>query len=168
MYTEKQIINQLSEHLEVFRSLLTRVPEHKVKWKEKPEKWCLLEIICHLYDEEREDFRARVDAVLHDRKLQPFDPLVWVRERRYIEQDFQQKLHDFLLERERSVEWLQSLQNPQWGKTYDHPKLGALSAGFFLTNWLAHDYLHIRQIMRVNYAYLNMQNGIDLNYAGNW
>lgn len=26
-----------------------------------PEKWCLLEIVFHLYDEEREEFRARVN-----------------------------------------------------------------------------------------------------------
>ena len=43
-----------------------------------------------------------------------------------------------------------------------------MSAKLFLTNWLAHDYLHIRQIIRYQYHYLKESTAIDLGYAGNW
>lgn len=33
-------------------------------------------------------------------------------------------------------------------------------------NWLAHDYLHMRQIIK--YQYLKEKTNIDLQYAGNW
>ena len=38
----------------------------------------------------------------------------------------------------------------------------------FSPNWLAHDYLHIRQIIRLKFAYLQQLSKEDLSYAGNW
>jgi hypothetical protein len=49
-----------------------------------------------------------------------------------------------------------------------HPELGMLRAKIFLANWLAHDYLHIRQIIRYQFEYLKVKTEVDLNYAGNW
>ena len=43
-----------------------------------------------------------------------------------------------------------------------------MSAKLFLTNWLDHDYLHIRQIIRYQYQCLKEQTHIDLQYAENW
>lgn len=43
-----------------------------------------------------------------------------------------------------------------------------MSAKLFLTNWLAHDYLHIRQVNRMRYLYLKTQTGIPLDYAGDY
>ena len=53
----------------------------------------------HLYDEEREDFRRRLDHVLFhpDQTVaQAFNPRGWVVERRYNEQDFEQTVAGFL------------------------------------------------------------------------
>ncbi len=43
-----------------------------------------------------------------------------------------------------------------------------MTAKMFLSNWLAHDYLHIRQITKLKYDYLKQLTNEDLNYAGNW
>jgi hypothetical protein len=43
-----------------------------------------------------------------------------------------------------------------------------MSARLFLHNWLAHDYLHIRQINRLKFAYLKAHSDISLDYAGAW
>ena len=167
---EKRIIDELGRNREVFRGLLQDIEEQLYLWKPGPGKWCLLEVICHLYDEERDDFRARTRHVLENptAPMTPFDPLARVSERKYMQQDFNEKLQAFLQERIRSVKWLQSLQNPHWENTYAHPKLGPLTAKMFLSNWLAHDYLHIRQINRIKYEYLKTQSGENLNYAGQW
>ena len=71
-----------------------------MRWKVSPEKWCLLEIICHLYDEEREDFRARLQSVLNDpsQALPLSDPEAWIASRQYLQQDFAAKLDAFLQE----------------------------------------------------------------------
>jgi len=43
-----------------------------------------------------------------------------------------------------------------------------MTASMFFSNWLAHDYLHIRQITRLKYDYLKQLTNEDLSYAGTW
>ncbi len=166
----KKITEELQRNKNVFRELLNNIPGESIHWSQNPEKWCLLEVICHLYDEEREDFRTRVKCVMEDPSLPPpsFDPLVWVEARKYKEQNYDRVLSSFLKERENSVEWLKSIKDPEWANAYVHPKLGPMSVYLFLTNWLAHDYLHIRQIIRLKFDYLKWKSGESLNYAGDW
>jgi hypothetical protein len=166
----QEITKELSSNKTIFRQMLSGLHEDMILWRPLPEKWCMLEIICHLYDEEREDFRARTKQVLENPGLQlpQFDPQAWVESRRYMEQDYQAKLNDFLEERTQSVEWLQNLADPDWNNAYDHPKIGKMTAWMFLSNWLAHDYLHIRQVMKLKFEYLKIKANEDLTYAGSW
>jgi len=165
-----KIIQELTRNKLVFKELLVGLSEGEYLWKQNPDKWCLLEISCHLYDEEREDFRTRTKQVLESPELPlpKIDPVDWVKKRKYLQQNFSQKLNDFLSEREQSVKWLNSLENPKWDNAYNHPELGKMTAKLFLSNWLAHDYLHIRQITRLKFDYLKYKSGEDLSYAGNW
>lgn len=161
---------QLGHNKEVFRSLLGSVEKSQYLWKPAPDKWCLLEVICHLYDEERYDFKARVQHVLQspEKEMPAIDPQGWVEAHRYMAQDYDIVLHAFLVERGRSQNYLNSLVMPQWENVHNHPKLGAVTAGFFLNNWLAHDYLHIRQIIALKYQYFLSNSKEKLNYAGDW
>ncbi|HYD22465.1 MAG TPA: DinB family protein [Flavipsychrobacter sp.] len=164
------IVSELSRNKNVFRDLFSGLKEPQIRWSQAPGKWCLLEIICHLYDEEREDFRARVAHILNDatKEMPKIDPVAWVTERKYIEQNYDEMTAKFVAEREKSIEWLQSLQNPDWQLFYRHPKVGPVSAELIFTNWLAHDYLHVRQITRLKYDYLKAHTAVPLDYAGEW
>ena len=164
------IAKALGRNKEVFNSMLSGLPEVEYRWKPTEDKWCLLEIICHLYDEERDDFRARVRHALEtpEKPLLPIDPEGWVKSRKYVEQDYQEAVNKFLFERNLSLDWLKSLKDPNWESTTIHPILGSMSAKLYLTNWLAHDYLHIRQINRVKYQYLQSVTPQRLSYAGEW
>ena len=164
------IINQLERNLEVFQGLLQGQNAESYQWKPSPTSWCLLEVVCHLLDEEREDFRARTKLALAngENEFIPIDPVGWVTERAYLEQNYPAVRNAFLEERRQSVAWLRSLQDPHWQNTLNHPDLGALSAAHFLANWLAHDHMHIRQILRIQHAYLAHTTGQDLSYAGPW
>ena len=166
----EKIFEELERNKYVFQEILNNIPRESILWSQNPDKWCLLEVVCHLFDEEREDFRTRVKCVLEDPDTPPpsFDPLVWVKEREYKKQNYDQVLSRFLSEREISIEWLKSIKDPEWSNTYMHPKLGPMSAYLFLTNWLAHDYLHIRQIIKLKFDYLKRESGESLNYAGDW
>lgn len=165
-----KIIEELARNREVFKSLLMQVAKDEYLYKPAPDKWNLLEIVCHLYDEEREDFRFRTKQTLFHPE-QPWPPILpaeWVTERAYHSKDYNETLQKFLYEREESIEWLQSLSYPKWENAYNHPKVGLLSASMLLANWLAHDYLHIRQIIRLKYQYLGAVSGEDMKYAGEW
>ncbi len=168
MYTH--IYQQLERHGDVFKSLLEGLSPDLYLWRQEPGKWCLLEILCHICDEEREDFRARLRHVLEhpEQALPPIDPVGWVTERQYSGQNYESKLAQFLAERQASVAWLHALSMPKWDNAYQHPKFGAMSGHMFLANWLAHDYLHIRQITRLKYDYLRFISGETLSYAGTW
>ncbi|MCF8451184.1 MAG: DinB family protein [Taibaiella sp.] len=161
---------ELSHNKEVFRSLLHGVEKEQYLWRPSPEKWCLLEVVCHLYDEECEDFRARVQHVLltPEDPMPPIDPQGWVVSRKYMEKDFDNELHGFLVERGRSVNFLTGLIAPMWYNTHIHPQLGSVTASMFLSNWLAHDYLHIRQINELKYLYFQQKTEEPLTYAGSW
>lgn len=167
---DRFIIDQLAQNRAVFLALLSGVSAKAYSWKPSPDKWSILEALCHLRDEEVEDFRTRVRCTLEQPDLPPppIDPGAWVQERRYQEQDFDQMLTSWLKEREVSVKWLRSLENPSWEYAFIHPEMGPRSAGMYLANWLAHDYIHIRQINRLKYGYFDSLVGQDLGYAGNW
>jgi hypothetical protein len=165
-----KITKELERNKTVFKELLSNSTKEEYLWKPSQNKWCLLEIVCHLHDEEIEDFRARVHSVLDnpESSLTPIDPFSWVAERKYFEQDYNTKVDSFIKEREKSIKGLLQLKAPNWDNTYQHPQLGPLSAKLFLSNWLAHDYLHIRQILKVKFDYLKYHSGENLNYAGKW
>ena len=162
------IIAELNRNKNVIEHLLSGISEEQQTWKPESDKWCLLEIICHLYDEEREDFRARVKHTLETpNEIMPsIDPAGWVNNRKYIEQPYNQKLQDFLDERTISVDWLKTLENPAWDNYYAHPTLGNLTAYQFLANWLVHDQIHIRQINRTKHQYFARLKEVDLGYSG--
>lgn len=167
----QSIILKLTGNRLTFGGLLKGISEEEYRWRPAENKWCLLEIACHLYDEERQDFGARLKSVLEtpERAIPEIDPEGWVQERKYWDWDFDDTVEKFLFERKQSVEWLRTLREPKWKNAYNHPKFGPLSAQMFLANWLAHDYLHIRQIVRLKYQFLkdHVEN-VTLAYAGKW
>jgi len=170
MISRETIIEDLGKNRFIFENLLKNKNKDEYLWKPTPDKWCLLEIICHLHDEEREDFRARTKHTLETptQPLPKIDPQGWVKSRIYIEQEYSEKLNQFLKERELSLEWIGSLSKPEWENYHEHPKFGKMTARMFLANWLAHDYLHMRQILNLKFQYLKTLTNEDLTYAGNW
>lgn len=165
------LITQLEINHTSFEGLLSASLSDEITWRPAEKKWCLLEIACHMYDEECEDFRARLKHVLENpkEKLPSIDPVGWVTARNYMGKNYETVVRDFLKERQQSVQWLRSLQSPDWKSAHQHHKFGPLSAEMFLANWVAHDYLHIRQILRLKYEYLKQATSeVSLMYAGEW
>jgi len=166
----KLIIEGLERNQKVFEQLFQGISREEYIWKDKSDRWCLLEIICHLYDEEREDFRKRTTHVLNtpDQQFEPIDPEGWVLKRAYMNQEYDTTLNNFLEERKVSIRWLRSLVNPQWNNISIHPEAGEMTAQQFIANWLAHDYLHFRQITMLKLDYLEYTSKEDFSYAGGW
>jgi len=165
------IIEKLEANASTFKILLENISTEPAHWKPSPEKWSLLEIVNHLYDEEREDFRQRIMNIFEDpqKEWAPIAPVDWVKEKEYAKRDMKASLNDFLDERKKSIAWLKSLNSPNWKAVHIHLKLGEMSAEKLLANWLAHDYLHIRQITFLHWGYLShIAPSINLDYAGNW
>ncbi|HRI84063.1 MAG TPA: DinB family protein [Ignavibacteria bacterium] len=165
-----EIINQLDSNSLVFKNLLSGVPEKLIHRKPSGSHWSLLEIVCHLYDEEKEDFRPRLAKIIAgDHNWDLIDPQDWVLSRKYSEKDFDSVLKDFLYERSVSVEWLKSLDVNFRNLKVTQPVFGEFSAIKMLSEWLAHDLLHIRQILKLKFDFLNESLQPDaVSYAGKW
>ncbi len=166
------LMTRLTRNVETIRNLVDDITKEQAQWKPKPTEWSILEVLNHLYDEEREDFRKRLDLVLHH-PGQPWpsnDPEGWVIERQYNNRDLADSLQKFLQERKQSVIWLEGLSSPDWNAQHTHPKWGAMSAGTLLSSWVVHDFHHIRQLAGLHRAYIALlvKGSYSIDYAGTW
>ena len=66
-----EIIHQLESNRLVFQSLLSGRNKEEYTFKPDNESWSILEILCHLIDEEREDFKTRIRNTLDTPLKQP-------------------------------------------------------------------------------------------------
>lgn len=165
------LIDQLEAQAGIIRELVQGVAHEQAAWKPAPERWSILEVVVHLLDEEREDFRVRLGLLLRDPKADwpPIDPQGWVTQREYAKRDLGETLKAFLKEREDSLAWLKGLESPAWDNVKTHPAAGALSAGDMLASWVAHDLLHIRQLAKLHYDYVRrLAEPYSVAYAGDW
>ena len=161
---------ELARGADGVRALVAGMSPAEARARPSPEAWSALEVICHLYDEEREDFRQRLDVILH-RPREPFppiDPEAWVADRRYNERDLAEMLDAFAAERARSLAWLKGLSAPDWETEYTN-EFGSLKAGDMLVAWAAHDNLHMRQLVELRRSRLvGLAAPYDVEYAGQW
>jgi len=164
----QNIIEDLHRNKEVFFMLFKDITETEYRWKANDDTWSLLELLAHLYDEEREDFRARVKHVVeHPGTLPPsINPAEWVKSRNYIGYNYAATLQKLLQEREESVLWLRTVPEELFDHSYMHPEVGKITAKLFLVNWLAHDRMHLRQFQNIRLNYLSNSCDDNLNYAG--
>ena len=161
---------ELASGAESIHQLLTGISPDDARCKPSADSWSMLEVVCHLYDEEREDFRQRLDIILHrpGDACPPIDPAGWVSARRYNERDMPEMLELFLSERRQSLEWLRGLTSPRWEAEYT-TRFGVMKAGDMLSSWVAHDHLHMRQLVELRrQRVLRLTQPYDVRYAGEW
>ena len=163
-------IKQLEDNAQRVRALVEGVDEEQGRWKPDAESWSILEVICHLLDEERYDFRVRLDITLNraDETWPDIDPEGWISAREYNKQDLATSLRSYMKEREASLVWLRSLKRADWEATYQAP-WGPITAGDLLASWVAHDLLHMRQLVELHWYYNEAQvQPYRMLYAGEW
>lgn len=166
----KTLYQELQNSTEMIRALLSGLTQGEAQVKPNPESWSVLEVTCHLYDEEREDFREHLDFILHrqNEEYHAIDPQAWIIERNYNQQDFLKMQEKFFAERQKSLAWLQEISDSDWEITYTS-QYGSVSAGEMLSCWIAHDNLHIRQLVELRRARIeNMTKPYPIEYAGEW
>jgi hypothetical protein len=144
------LTQMLAEQAKIIQVLVKDVSAAQSRWKPDPDRWSILEVVNHLYDEEREDFRVRLEILLRasDEPWPPIHPFEWITERRYNERELAASLEGFLAERRASLAWLQGLESPDWeaGVTTEW---GTMRAGDMAASWLVHDQWHIEQLIRL-------------------
>jgi hypothetical protein len=165
----EQLTQQMADNAARIRVLVQGVSTAQARWKPDPASWSILEVINHLYDEEREDFRVRLDLILH-KPGQPWPETTedWVHTRDYNNREIKSSLDNFLAERQASLQWLKTLSPPDWEVVYAAP-YGPMKAGDMFAAWVMHDLLHLRQLVELQRAYtLHLAEPYKVDYAGPW
>ena len=161
---------ELVDSTNMIMALLAGMSEEQARVKPDADSWSVLEVLCHLYDEEREDFREHLDFILHrqEQGWHPINPPAWVTERGYNNRNLREMKEKFFSERSKSLDWLKGLEGANWDTSYTAP-FGSMTAGDMLASWVAHDNLHLRQLVELRRARLERINQpYSIAYAGEW
>jgi len=149
---------QLAINRDRVAALARGISEDHARWKPDDETWSILEVICHLADEEEFDFPVRLKMILEkSEKLWPaIDPASWVVERQYNQADLYETLNRYMNLRNESLAWLDVHENPDWDTVFE-ASFGEISAGDMFVSWVSHDLLHLRQLVNLQRKYLAEQ-----------
>jgi DinB superfamily len=161
---------ELAGSTEMIRALLAGLNQEDARQKPSPADWSILEVVCHLYDEECEDFREHLDFILNRpiKEWHSINPEGWVTERSYNQKDFGEMQGKFFSERAKSLVWLKSIAGANWDTSFTS-EFGSMLAGEMLASWIAHDNLHIRQLTELRrYRIENISKPFAIVYAGEW
>ena len=166
----KALILELANGPAAVRALTLGISQEEATVKPDEASWSMLEVVCHLFDEEREDFRRRLDMILNHpgEDWPPINPRGWVQERGYNLRDLAEMLDAFDEERRISLMWLETLDEPDWeaGEVFEW---GTMKAGDMLAAWAAHDKLHLRQLVELRYGRVKcLADPYGVLYAGEW
>lgn len=160
---------RLEQQAQAIRALVQGVSKDEARWTPEPEVWSTLDVLNHLAYEEKHDFRARLRLVLQSpQETWPTgDPARGVTEdtRR---RTLPSALRAFLSARKESVNWLASLEAPDWNATCETP-FGHIKAGDIMAAWVAHDLLHARQLVELRWQrFKATAKPYSVRYAGPW
>ena len=161
------------------RAELARMPEILTRllggldaaaWRARPApaEWAPVEIVCHLRDEETEDFGARVRVIAEGgQRFAPIDPERVAIERRYGDDDGPRALAAFNERRAASLEFLAGLAPERLAGAVERPSGGALSGLDLLAAWVAHDRLHLAQLAAtLARSWADRWAPLQVDYAG--
>jgi len=162
-------IRRMNAQAEAIRALAQTFAGEQANWKPNAESWSLKEVLEHLYNEERGDFRRHLRTMWGEAQ-QPggYTPTA----------DANEALEGFLDERAASTAWLAALNAPggappDWGATitlhFGPTETRTFSAGDMLVSWVEHDILHLRQLVELMHAWNERQSApYATEYAGGW
>jgi len=104
----------------------------------------------------------------NDTPFPEIDPESRVAARGYNERALAKSLDDFASERRASIRWLADLRDPNWDAIHEQPNWRGTAADMF-ASWVAHDILHMRQLVRLRWRYtMEKLDPHKTDYAGSW
>ena len=131
----------------VLDALLAGCDDDAARTQPAPGEWSPVEILCHLRDEETEDFGARVRVIVDGAaEFAPIDPERWAEERRYREASLSDALEALCSRRRASLDLLAIVAPETLHGSRPHRRLGRLSGLDVLAAWVAHDRIHVAQL----------------------
>jgi len=143
----REILSRLEELPRVLASLVHGVSDEVLRRKPVPEKWSMLEILCHLRDVDQLFVERYSKVANHDRPaLRIFNQDELAALLKYNEDNPASVLRELRAVREEAVALLYALAHQSWQRFGLHPKRGEFSIAAAADHHLSHDSSHVNQI----------------------
>lgn len=165
----ERLTTQMEHNAQAIRALARDISDQQARWRPEPEAWSIVDVINHLAYEEKHDFWDRLDLALHrPRDSWPAGDSARGVTERSRQRELERAVALFLAAREESLAWLRDLGTPDWDATCEAP-FGQIRAGDVMAAWVAHDLLHLRQLVELRWALLIRDvETYEVRYAGDW
>lgn len=133
----------------------------EARWRPEPGEWCANECLGHILEAERRGFNGRIRTILAgDRPaLQGWDQEAVALAREDDRRDPDELLAEFLPLRADSVDLVRSLGAADLIRSGVHERVGELTIGDLIGEWVHHDRNHVRQMLAVTQARVWAQMG---------
>ena len=134
----------------VLRAELSALPAAVRTWHPAAGEWCAQEVLGHLIEAEKRGFAGRIRIILSspDRpELEGWDQEEVARARHDCARDWPGLWDEFAALRADSVTLAAGLRPADLARGAQHPKVGFLTVGDLLHEWVHHDRNHTRQIL---------------------
>lgn len=143
----REILLKLEELPKLLTSLLHGVSDEVLRRKPAPEKWSMLEILCHLRDVDQFFLERYSKVANHDRPtLRVFNQDELAALLKYNEDNPASVLRELRALREEAVALLYALAHQSWQRFGVHPTRGEFSIAAAADHHLNHDANHLNQI----------------------
>ncbi len=144
------LIDALRAAPAVFEALLHGCTQEQAKAaRGGGEGWSVVEIICHLRDNEECVLeRMRLMREVADPFIAAYDQEQWARERNYAAGNLREALAAFVRLRTSHIAELAALAPPEWERTGQHQERGRITIGDQTLRVVCHDAIHAAQLAR--------------------
>ena len=154
--TAEEIADLLQMSGDSFAGTLRSIPPQLASWHPTESEWCVNECVGHVVEAEKRGFAGRIRIILgaDNPKLQAWDSVAVEKARRDCERRPEELLEEFEPLRRDSIDLVRSLNPEQLTRPGLHPKVGSLTVGDILHEWVHHDGNHLRQALANVQAYM--------------
>ena len=149
---------ELKEHLDeaeksprLIAAAVSGLSDKILLFKPSPEKWCILEILCHLADMEiLYAYRSRQMLADKDATIAPIDQDAWARNLGYLETPANEMVALYGLNRHHNLRLLRRLKAADLEKSAYHPELKRpVTVAEYIGMLVRHGPNHLEQIERL-------------------
>ena len=154
--TPAEIAPLLDAAMTTLRAELGSLPERVLTAHPAPGEWCAKEVIGHLIEAERRGFAGRIRTMLVEANptLEGWDPDEVARARKDCARPIAELLAELAEIRPQSAALVRGLHDADLARAALHPKVGRISIGDILQEWVHHDRNHIKQALAGVQAYV--------------
>jgi len=133
-----------------------------------PREWCARQVVGHLIEAERRGFAGRIRQILAaDRPaLQGWDPDEVAASRNDCARRLPDLAREFQTMRHEGVALVFRLRGDDLTRGGDHPKVGFLTVGDIVNEWVHHDRAHLIQIAQCTQSFVLPHLGVAQGFLG--